>query len=119
MFSRRRKSKPAQAASLVGDYLKLKTAGKAARGAGKTAGKTAKTVVAYKGTKGFVKRLPWIAGAAAGVGGGGGGGARERARRRGRQGDPRRWRRAGPRLSDRPLDLRRAPPWRGPSFLDW
>jgi|tagenome__1003787_1003787.scaffolds.fasta_scaffold19972161_2 hypothetical protein len=69
MFSRRRKSKPAQAASLVGDYLKLKTAGKAARGAGKTAGKTAKTVVAYKGTKGFVKRLPWIAGAAAAIAG--------------------------------------------------
>ena len=65
MFSRRRKSKPAQAASLVGDYLKLKTASKAARGAGKTAGNTAKAVVAYKGTKGVVKRLPWVAGAAA------------------------------------------------------
>jgi hypothetical protein len=65
MFSRRRKSKPAKAASLVGDYLKLEAAGKAARGAGKTAGKTAKAVVAYKGTKGVVKRVPWVAGAAA------------------------------------------------------
>jgi hypothetical protein len=63
MFSRRRKSKPAKAASLVGDYLKLEAAGKAARGAGKTA----KAVVAYKGTKGVVKRLPWVAGAAAAV----------------------------------------------------
>jgi hypothetical protein len=67
MFSRRRKSKPAKAASLVGDYLKLDTASKAARGAGKTAGNTAKAVVAYKGTKGVVKRLPWIVGAAAGA----------------------------------------------------
>jgi hypothetical protein len=67
MFLRRRKSKPAQAASLVGDYLKLDAAGKVARGAGKTAGNTAKAVVAYKGTKGVVKRLPWIAGAGAAI----------------------------------------------------
>jgi|tagenome__1003787_1003787.scaffolds.fasta_scaffold20597888_2 hypothetical protein len=59
---RRKKSAPARAASLAGDYLKLKTAGKAAKGAGKAAGTTAKGVVAYKGTQGLVKRLPWVAG---------------------------------------------------------
>jgi ABC-type Fe3+ transport system substrate-binding protein len=67
MFLRRRKSKRAKAASLAGDYLKLEAAGKVARGAGKTAGNTAKTVVAYKGTKGVAKRWPWIAGFGAAI----------------------------------------------------
>jgi hypothetical protein len=57
---RRKKSAPARAASLAGDYLKIKTVRKTAKGAGKAA----KGVVAYKGTKGVVKRLPWVAGAA-------------------------------------------------------
>ena len=56
---RRKKSAPARAASLAGDYLKFKAVSKTAKGAGKTA----KGVVAYKGTKGLVKRLPWVAGA--------------------------------------------------------
>lgn len=60
---RRKKSTPARAASLAGDYLKVKAVSKTAKGAGKTASKTAKGVVAYKGTKGLVKRLPWVAGA--------------------------------------------------------
>ena len=60
---RRKKSTTARAASLAGDYLKVKAVSKTAKGAGKAASKTAKGVVAYKGTKGFVKRLPWVAGA--------------------------------------------------------
>jgi hypothetical protein len=64
---RRKKSAPARAASLAGDYLKIKAVSKTAKGAGKAAEKTAKGVVAYKGTKGLVKRLPWVAGAVAGV----------------------------------------------------
>jgi hypothetical protein len=44
---RRKKSTPARAADL--------------------ASKTAKGVVAYKGTKGVAKRLPWVAGAVAGI----------------------------------------------------
>jgi hypothetical protein len=64
---RRKKSAPARAASLAGDYLKVKAVSKTAKGAGKAAGKTAKGVVAYKGTKGVVKRLPWVAGAVAGI----------------------------------------------------
>jgi hypothetical protein len=62
---RRKKSAPARAASLAGDYLKVKAVSKTAKGAGKAAEKTAKGVVAYKGTKGLVKRLPWVAGAVA------------------------------------------------------
>ena len=59
MFLRRRKSKPAQAASLVGDYLKLKAAGKAAKGAAKAAkwttyGKVAKTVAERSQKKGLL-----------------------------------------------------------------
>jgi hypothetical protein len=64
---RRKKSAPARAASLAGDYLKVKAVSKTAKGAGKAAGKTAKGLVAYKGTKGLVKRLPWVAGAVAAV----------------------------------------------------
>jgi hypothetical protein len=64
---RRKKSAPARAASVAGDYLKIKAVSKTAKGAGKAAGKTAKGVVAYKGTKGVVKRLPWIAGAGAAI----------------------------------------------------
>jgi hypothetical protein len=64
---RRKKTAPARAASLAGDYLKVKAVSKTAKGAGKAAGKTAKGVVAYKGTKGLVKRLPWVAGAVAAI----------------------------------------------------
>ena len=67
ILTRRKKSVPARAASLAGDYLKLKAAGKVAKGAGKTAKSTGKAVVAYKGTKGVVKRLPWIAGGVAAI----------------------------------------------------
>jgi hypothetical protein len=67
MSLRRKKSAPARAASLAGDYLKVKAVTKTAKGAGKTASKTAKGVVAYKGTKGVAKRLPWVAGAMAGI----------------------------------------------------
>jgi hypothetical protein len=66
-LTRRKKSAPARAASLAGDYLKLEAAGKVAKGAGKTAKTTAKGVVAYKGTKGVAKRLPWIAGGVAAI----------------------------------------------------
>jgi hypothetical protein len=60
MHLRRRRSKPAQAAALVGDY-----AGKAS----KTAGETAKTVVAYTGSKGLVTRVSLVAGAVVGIAG--------------------------------------------------
>jgi hypothetical protein len=64
MKLKRRKSKKAKAAEIAGDYLKLKAAGKAAKGAGKAT----KGIVAYKGTKGLVKRLPVIAGVGATIG---------------------------------------------------
>jgi hypothetical protein len=64
MTLKRRKSKKAKAAELAGDYLKLKAAGKAAKGAGKAT----KGFVAFKGTKGLVKRLPVIAGVGAAIG---------------------------------------------------
>jgi hypothetical protein len=67
ILRRRKKSAPARAASLAGDYLKLEAVSKTAKGAGKAAGKTAKGVVAYKGTKGLAKRLPWVAGAVAAI----------------------------------------------------
>jgi hypothetical protein len=61
MHVRRRKSRKAQVANVVGGYLKLKTAGKAAKGM-KTA---AKGTVAYKVAKRTpVKRVPLVAGAA-------------------------------------------------------
>jgi hypothetical protein len=63
MTLRRRKSKKAQAADLLGDYLKLKAAGKAAKGAKKAAKGTA----AYQVTKRTpLKKVPlFVAGAAA------------------------------------------------------
>ena len=48
MTLRRRKSKKAQAADLLGDYLKLKAAGKAAKGAKKAAEGTAVVKVAKR-----------------------------------------------------------------------
>jgi hypothetical protein len=66
MTLRRKKSRKAQAADALGTYLKFKAAGKAAKGAKKTA----KGVAAYQVAKRtpVVKRLPLIvAGAAAAV----------------------------------------------------
>ena len=48
MTLRRRKSKKAQAADFLGDYLKLKAAGKAAKGAKKAAEGTAVVKVAKR-----------------------------------------------------------------------
>jgi hypothetical protein len=62
MTLRRRKSRKAQAADLLGDYLKLKAAGKAAKGAKKAAKGTAAYQVAKRTP---VKRLPLIAAGAA------------------------------------------------------
>jgi hypothetical protein len=66
MKLRRRKSRKAQAADLLGNYLKLKAAGKAAKGAKKAAKGTA----AYQAAKRtpFLRRVPLIlAGTAAAV----------------------------------------------------
>jgi hypothetical protein len=64
MTLRRRKSKKAKAADAVGSYLKLRAAGKAAKGAKKAAKGTA----AYQAAKRtpLVRRIPLIA-AGAGV----------------------------------------------------
>jgi myo-inositol-1-phosphate synthase len=64
MTLRRRKSKKAKAADAVGSYLKLKTAGKAAKGAKKAAEGTAAYQVAKRTP--LVRRIPVIA-AGAGV----------------------------------------------------
>jgi hypothetical protein len=64
MTLRRRKSKKAQAADLLGDYLKLKAAGKAAKGAKKAAEGTA-VVKAAKRTP--LKKASVFAGATAAV----------------------------------------------------
>ena len=62
MALRRRKSKKSQAADLLGDYLKLKAAGKAAKGAKKAAKGTA----VYQVTKRSpLAKLPLIAAGAA------------------------------------------------------
>lgn len=61
MTLRRRKSKRARAADALGSYLKLKTAGKAAKGARKAAKGTAAYQVAKRTP--LVRRLPLIAGA--------------------------------------------------------
>jgi hypothetical protein len=61
MTLRRRKSRKAQAADLVGSYLKLKAAGKAAKGTQKAAKGTAAYQVAKRTP--LVRRLPLIAGA--------------------------------------------------------
>jgi len=64
MSLRRSKSKKAQAADVLGTYLKLKAAGKAAKGAKKVAKGTAAYQVAKRTP--IVKRVPLIlAGAAA------------------------------------------------------
>jgi len=66
MTLRRKKSRKAQAADVLGTYLKLKAAGKAAKGAKKAAKGTA----AYQAAKRtpMIKRVPLIiAGAAAAV----------------------------------------------------
>jgi hypothetical protein len=63
MTLRRRKSKKSQAADLLGDYIKLKAAGKAAKGAKKAAKGTAAYQVAKRTP---LKKLPlFVAGAAA------------------------------------------------------
>jgi hypothetical protein len=65
MGLRRRKSKKAQAADLLGDYLKLRAAGKAAKGAKKAAKGTAAYQVAKRTP---LSKLPlFAAGAAAAV----------------------------------------------------
>ena len=61
MTLRRRKSRKAQAVDFVGSYLKLKAAGKAAKGAKKAAKGTAAYQVAKRTP--LVRRLPLIAGA--------------------------------------------------------
>jgi hypothetical protein len=61
MTFRRRKSRSAKAADLLGSYLKLKTARKAAKGARKAAKGTAAYQVAKRTP--VVKRLPLVAGA--------------------------------------------------------
>jgi hypothetical protein len=61
MTLRRRKSRKAQAVDLVGSYLKLKAAGKVAKGARKAAKGTAAYQVARRTP--LVRRLPLIAGA--------------------------------------------------------
>jgi hypothetical protein len=59
MNLRRRKSRKSQAADMLGTYLKLKAAGKAAKGAKKAAKGTAAYQVAKRTP--VVKRLPLIA----------------------------------------------------------
>jgi hypothetical protein len=65
MALRKQKSRKQQVTGLAVDYLKLKTAGKAARGAGKGAKKAAKGTAVYKVAKKtpLVKRIPVIVGA--------------------------------------------------------
>lgn len=61
MNLRRRKSRTARATDLLGSYLKLKAAGKAAKGARKAAKGTAAYQVAKRTP--LVKRVPLVAGA--------------------------------------------------------
>jgi hypothetical protein len=61
MTLRRRKSRKAQAVDVLGSYLKLKAAGKAAKGARKAAKGTAAYQVAKRTP--LVRRIPLIAGA--------------------------------------------------------
>jgi hypothetical protein len=65
MALRRQKSRKQQVAELAVDYLKIKTATKAARGGVKGARKAAKGTAVYKVAKGtpLVKRLPVVVGA--------------------------------------------------------
>lgn len=61
MVLRKRKSRKEQVTDLASDYLKLKTAGKAAKGAKKAAKGTAVYKVGKKTP--FVKRIPLVVGA--------------------------------------------------------
>jgi hypothetical protein len=61
MTFRRRKSRSAKVADLLGTYIKLKAASKAAKGARKVAKGTAAYQVAKRTP--FVKRIPLLAGA--------------------------------------------------------
>jgi hypothetical protein len=61
MRIRRRRSRSAQVADVLGSYLKLKAASKAAKGARKAAKGTAVYQVAKRTP--VVKRLPFVAGA--------------------------------------------------------
>jgi hypothetical protein len=65
MALRKQKSRKQQVSDLAVDYLKLKTAGKAAKGAGKAGKKAAKGTAVYKVAKKtpLVKRIPVIIGA--------------------------------------------------------
>jgi hypothetical protein len=63
MTLRRRKSKKAQAADVLGNYLKLKAAGKAAKGAKKAAEGTA----VVKAAKHTPKKVPLFAAGAAAI----------------------------------------------------
>jgi hypothetical protein len=65
MALRKQKSRKQQAAELAVDYLKIKTASKAAKGAGKGAKKAAKGTAVYKVAKKtpVVKRIPVVVGA--------------------------------------------------------
>jgi hypothetical protein len=63
MTFRRRKSRTAQVAGVLGTYLKFKAAGKAAKGAKKAAKGTAAFQVAKRTP--IVKRLPVVAGVGA------------------------------------------------------
>ena len=67
MTLRRKKSRKSQAADLLGNYMKVKAAGKAAKGAKKAARGTAAYKVAQKTPGG--RRVPLIAGATAAVAG--------------------------------------------------
>jgi translation elongation factor EF-Ts len=65
MRLRKQKSRKDQVTDLAIDYLKLKAATKAAKGAGKAGKKAAKGTAVYKVAKKtpFVKRIPVIVGA--------------------------------------------------------
>jgi hypothetical protein len=67
MKLRRKKSRKSQAADLLGNYLKIKTASKAAKGAKKAAKGTAAYQAAKKTP--VLKRVPLIAAATAAVAG--------------------------------------------------
>jgi hypothetical protein len=65
MALRKQKSRKQQVTGLAIDYLKLRTAGKAAKGAGKASKKAAKGTAVYKVAKKtpLVKRIPLVVGA--------------------------------------------------------
>ena len=67
MALKKRKSRTQQIAGTAIDYLKLETAGKAARSAGKDAKKVAKGTAVYKvaAKTPLVKRIPLLVGAGA------------------------------------------------------